>query len=80
MKQNIFKRLGSMKSQIVGIKDRFNALRNFDIQARIVDKDPRIDEICLPLNLAASETRQKTVRLDQSDACLCQSDPISIPE
>src|ERR1051325_9471347 len=69
-----------MKTQIVDVNHSLHSLRHFNIHSRIVNKDPRIHKIRLALNLAASQTRQQTIRLDQPDACLRQTNSVSHPE
>src|ERR1700754_2376925 len=69
-----------MKAQIVHIHNCLDPLRQFNINAAVVKKKPRIDKIRLPLNLAAAQTRQQTVRLDQPDASLRQTNSIAHPK
>ena len=69
-----------MKTQVVHIEYSLQPLGNFHVDARVVDKDPGIHEISLSLGLAAPETRQETVWLDQAHAGLRQANPVSIPK
>ena len=69
-----------MKPQIVGVEDRLDSLRHFDINSGVVNKDARIDKICLSLSLAAAQTRQETIRLDQTHTRLRQTNAVAVPE
>src|SRR6185503_12549751 len=80
LKQQQLQRLGAMKPKIVDIDHCLRALRDFNIESCVVNKNPRIHKISLPLDLAASQTRQQTVRLDQPHARLRQANPIANPE
>src|SRR5215467_10343538 len=68
-----------MKSQVVNIHHRLHTLRHVDIDATVVNKNSGVDKIRLPLRLAAAQTRQQTVRLDQAHACLRQTNSIPHP-
>jgi len=50
-----------MKAQVIGVKDRFQPLRDFHINACVVDKNSRIDKVRLAFNLTAAQRGQKTV-------------------
>ena len=80
LKEQQLQRLRPVKPQIVHIHNRLDTLRHFDIHARVVNKNSGINKIRLALNLAASQTRQQTVRLDQSHARLRQANSISNPK
>src|SRR5437762_13647147 len=69
-----------MKPQIIHVEYSLNALRQFHINTRVVDKNARIDEIRLALNLAAAQTGQQTVWLDQPDSGLRQPYAVAIPK
>src|SRR5215211_5582111 len=69
-----------MKAQVVDIDHGFDSLCDFKVNAAVVNKDPGIHKVCLSLNLAASQTRQKTVRLDQARAGLRETNSIAHPE
>src|SRR5262245_21130998 len=68
-----------MKPQIVDVDHSLYALRDFNIDAAVVNKKSRIHKIRLALSFTASQTRQQTVRLDQPDARLRQTNSISNP-
>src|SRR5215813_1019620 len=69
-----------MKAQVVNVEYGFQPLRDFSINAGVVDKDAGVHEIRLPLSLAATQARQQTVGLHQSHSRLRQANSISIPE
>ena len=80
LKQHVLEWLGSMKPQIVDIENCLDPLRHFNIKTGVVNKDPWIHKIRLPLNLATSQTRQQAIRLDQADASLRQSNSVAYPK
>src|SRR6185369_6183294 len=80
LKEYQLQRLRPVKPQEVDVEDGFDSLRQFHINAAVVNKDSGIYEICLSLRLAASQTRQQTVCLDQADTGLRQTNSISNPE
>src|SRR5437764_5038115 len=80
LKQNELERFRPVKKQVVYVDNCLDALRQLDVDARVVNVDPWIDEIRLPLNLAAAQTRQQTVWLDQAHAGLGQTDPVAHPK
>src|SRR5437764_465459 len=80
LKQNVFERFSAMKTQVVNIEDCFHALSDIGVNARVVNKDAGIDKVRLALNLAAAQTRQNAIGLDQANAGLGQPDAIAIPE
>jgi len=51
LKQNVFQWLSAMKPKIVYVANGLDALRQVNLDARVVDKDAGIDEIRLALNL-----------------------------
>src|SRR5918999_2719369 len=59
LKQHQLERLSPVKPQIVRIEHRLDTLRDFNVNAGVVDKDPRVDEVRLSLDLAAPQTRQQ---------------------
>src|SRR5215212_1398491 len=69
-----------MESQIVDVDHPLHTLRHLNVNARVVNKDARVNKIWLTLSLAASQTRQQAIRLDQRHACLRQTNSISNPE
>src|SRR6185369_3151720 len=80
LKEQQLERLGAMKAQVVDIDYGLDPLRQLDINAAVVNQDPGIHEVCLSLSLAAPQTRQKTVRLDQTDTSLRETNAIAHPE
>src|ERR1044072_8652995 len=80
LKQQQLERLSAMKAQGVDVNHSLHSLRQFNIHSRVVNKDPRIHKIRLPLNLTAPQTRQQAIRLDQPDARLRQANSVSYPE
>src|SRR5215471_15544251 len=54
LKQDVFKGFRAMKPQIVDVEYRFYSLRDFRINAAVVDEDTGIDKVCLSFNLAAA--------------------------
>src|SRR6185369_8080289 len=80
LKEYQLQRLRPVKPQKVDVDDCFDSLRQFHINAAVVNKDSGIYEICLSLRLTASQTRQETVRLDQTDTSLRQTNSIPHPE
>ena len=54
LKENVFERFRAMKAQVVDVEDGLDALRNININPGIVNKDSGIDEVRLPLSLAAA--------------------------
>src|SRR5262249_17626271 len=73
LKEHILKRLSPMKSQVVQVKDRFDSLSDFDINASVVNENSRIDEVRLPFSFTAAQTWQNAVRLNKSHAGLRQA-------
>src|SRR6185369_16936127 len=80
LKEQQLEGLGAMKTQVVDIDYGLDPLRQIDINASVVNQDPGIHEVCLSLDLAAPQTRQKTVRLDQTDAGLRETNSVTHPE
>src|SRR6185295_16161253 len=80
LKEQQFEGLGAMKAQVVDIDHGFDPLRQLDINAAVVNQDAGIHEVCLSLDLAAPQTRQKTVRLDQSNTSLREANAVAYPE
>ena len=80
LKENVFERFRAMKAQIVDVEDGLDALRDININSGVVNKDSGIDEVRLSLSLAAAQTRQDAVGLNEADASLRQSDALPIPE
>src|SRR4030095_10029330 len=76
----VFQRFSSMEPKIVGVKDCLHPLRYFNIDAGVIDEDSGIEEVRLPLNLAAPQTREQTVRLDQTNPRLRETNAITDPE
>src|SRR5215213_11552703 len=69
-----------MEPQIVEVDYSLHTLRDFNVNSRVVNKNPGVHKIRLPLNLTASQTRQQAIRLDQPHACLRQPNSISNPK
>src|ERR1044072_1959802 len=69
-----------MEAQVVDVDHRLDSLRHLDINAAVVNKDAGIHEVCLSLDFAAAQTRQQTVRLDQADARLRETNSIAHPK
>src|SRR5258708_35590005 len=80
LEPNAFQRVGAMEAQIIDGEDRFQPLRNFDIDAHVVDKNSRIDKVGLAFDLAAAQRRQNAVGLHQADSSLGQADAVAIPK
>src|SRR5690349_13783145 len=80
LKQHQLQRLGAMKAQVVYVHDCFHTLRQLNIDAGVVNEEAGIDEVCLSLNLAAAQSRQETIRLDQAHAGLRQTNSVAHPE
>src|ERR1044072_1423124 len=80
LKERVFKRLCAMKPQVVHIEYRLQSLRDFYIHTRVIDEDSGVYKIRLAFNLAAAQTRQNAVRLDQADARLRQANAVAIPK
>src|SRR5437868_1151837 len=80
LKQNVFQRFRAMETQIVNVEDRFHALSNIGVNARVVNKDARIHKVSLALKLTAAQTRQDAIGLDQANARLGQPDAVAIPK
>src|ERR1041385_6599504 len=59
LKQHVFKRLSTMKPQVVKIEHSLDALRDLGIDSTVVDKDSGINKIRLPFDLAAAQAWQK---------------------
>ena len=49
LKQHVLQRLSAMKPQIVHIENCLDSLRDFDVDAGVVNKDSGIDKVCLAL-------------------------------
>src|SRR3569832_1587526 len=69
-----------MEAQVVDIDHGLDPLRDLDIDAAVVNKDAGIHKVGLALDLAAAQTRQQTVWLDQADTGLRESNSIPHPE
>src|SRR5258705_13713305 len=69
-----------MKPKVVDVEYRLQALRNFNIHASVIDEYSRVDEVCLSLDLAASQTWQQAIRLNQTHTGLGQANAIPNPE
>ena len=80
LKQNVFQRFRAMETQIVNVEDRFHALSNIGVNARVVNKDAGIHKVSLALKLTAAQTRQNAIGLDQANARLGQPDAVAIPK
>src|SRR5215213_606860 len=64
LKQQQLERLRAMKAQVTDIDHSLDPLRQLDINPAVVNKDAGIHKVCLPLDLAAPQTRQQTIGLD----------------
>src|SRR5262249_13216657 len=80
LEQHVFERLRPVKPEVVNIEYRLDPLSYLGINTNVVDKNTRIDKVRLPLNLTAPQAGQNAVWLYQSQSCLRESYPISIPE
>src|SRR5262245_21349801 len=75
-----FQRLGAMESNVVVIDEGAQLRRDVNINARVVKGQTRIDEIGLPLNLAAAQVGNNVIPPDQLHGGLGQPDLLLIPE
>src|SRR5437762_1047293 len=80
LKEHVFKRFGTMKSEIINIEHSLQSLGDFGVDAAVIDKNSRVNKIRLPFDLAAAQTRQNAVWLHQSHTDLGQPDPVPVPE
>jgi hypothetical protein len=69
-----------MKPQIVNIENCLQALGDFNVDAHVEDEYSRVNEIRLTLSLAASQTWQDAVWMDQPNTSLGQSYSVAVPE
>ena len=69
-----------MEAQIVPVEDQLDTLGKVNVNAGVIDQDAGINEVRLPLNLAAAQRRQERVRLHQADGCAGERDADAIPE
>jgi hypothetical protein len=54
LKKYVFEWFGAMKAKIIGVKNRLNPLGYLDINTCVINENPRINEVRLPLRLAAA--------------------------
>src|SRR5262245_34435354 len=80
LKQKVFERLRAVKTQIVVVDEPSQFRRDVEVDARVVERQARVDEIGLPLNFARAQAGDQTVRLDQRDGGLRQPDALRVPE
>src|SRR5438270_46476 len=69
-----------MKAKVVEIEDSLDALRQFKVVAEISYKYAGVDEVRLPLRLAAAKRRKEAERLYESDRRSHERDADAIPE
>jgi hypothetical protein len=80
LKQDVLKRLSTMEPQVIQVQDGFDSLRDLNVNARVVNKNPGINEVRLPFDLTAAQTGQNAIRLDQPDASLRQPNAVTVPK
>src|SRR5947209_5998521 len=69
-----------MKAQVVEVEDGLDALRQFQIVAEVADEYAGVDEVRLPLRLAAAQRRQEAQGLDKPDGSSRERDADAVPE
>src|SRR5580692_6233176 len=79
-KQNVFKRLGALKTQVIEIREALQLRRDVKIRAGICKKDSRIDEIRLALFFARTKRRNQASVRRQLNAGAQKTDVFTIPE
>src|SRR5262245_53511839 len=80
LEQSGFERLGVDEPQVIVVDERAQFRRHVDVDARVEKPQTGIDEIGLPLKLAAAQGGDQAVRPDQLRAGLSQPDLLRIPE
>src|SRR5262245_8265583 len=80
LEQREFERLGVGEPQVVVVEEGAQFRRHVDVDARVEKPQTGVDEIGLPLKLAAAQGGYQAVRPDQLRAGLGQPDLLRIPE
>ncbi len=80
LEQQQLQRVGVGEAQQIQIDETAQLRRDVDVHSRIVEEQPRIDEVGLALRLAGAQIGHQAIRALQSHAGAGEPDALAIPE